>query len=218
MLSAQAQGDYTHYYSTYMGDHPDYQKYIPQQGGQQVPQGGNQPSQQGPQGGNHTHYYGQGRAYSQYYMPQSGSQHQDQRPSGTGFEKYMDRYVPSNDTHITHKYTSGISDQTATAESTGSTGPNGYNQFVDKYSSGPDALAAAKPAVMSSAGSSKQALSLAASPTQTGPETQPKSTPLVACIFAAFSVPAALAFVSKQRRSRLSKDLEDAGFQRLIEV
>merc|ERR1712185_66949 len=68
------------------------------------------------------------------------------------------------------------------------------------------------------ASASDTAVSLAASPAQPE-ENRWSSMQLVACIFAGFSLPAALAFVSTLRKtSRSSTDFEETGFQRLMEV
>merc|ERR1711998_520935 len=64
-----------------------------------------------------------------------------QNQSGTGFQTYLDRYLPPGDGRYTNSYTSKYSDQTASQESTGSTGPHGYSQYVDRYS----AMAGAHP-------------------------------------------------------------------------
>merc|ERR1711988_1282507 len=64
-----------------------------------------------------------------------------QNKSGTGFQRYLDRYLPPGDGQYTDSYTSKYSDQTASQESTGSTGPHGYDSYVDRYS----AMAGAHP-------------------------------------------------------------------------
>merc|ERR1719230_1004624 len=79
---------------------------------------------------------------------------------------------------------------------------------------------AAAEAAPSSAQAPESAVSLAASSTQSEAEaTHWSSVQLVACIFAGFSLPAALAFVSTLRKpSRSSIGFEETGFQRLIDV
>merc|ERR1719198_1979531 len=72
-------GNYSHYYAQYM------------QGGQG--QGG-----QGGQGGDYSHYYSQ-------YMQQGGTRVQAQNKSGTGFQRYLDRYLPPGDGKYTNSYT-----------------------------------------------------------------------------------------------------------------
>merc|ERR1712139_308054 len=64
-----------------------------------------------------------------------------QNKSGTGFQRYLDRYLPPGDGSYTNSFTSKYSDQTASQESTGSTGSHGYSQYVDRYS----AMAGAHP-------------------------------------------------------------------------
>merc|ERR1711988_1208984 len=64
-----------------------------------------------------------------------------QNKSGTGFQRYLDRYLPPGDGKYTNSFTSKYSDQTASQESTGSTGAHGYSQYVDRYS----AMAGAHP-------------------------------------------------------------------------
>jgi len=154
-------GDYSHYYSQYMqqgGSHGAGGQDGQSQGGNyshyysQYMQGGQGQGAQG-QGGDYSHYYskymqqggahgqGQSGGYSQYMQQHSGTQSHVQNKSGTGFQRYLDRYLPLGDGKYTDSFTSKYSDQTASQESTGSTGPHGYDSYVDRYS----AMAGAHP-------------------------------------------------------------------------
>merc|ERR1719460_2760679 len=67
---------------------------------------------------------------------EQGQAQANQQPAsnGTGFQRYLDRYLPPGDGKYTNSFTSKYSDQTASQESTGSTGPHGYDSYVDRYS------------------------------------------------------------------------------------
>merc|ERR1719453_2251489 len=113
-------GDYSHYYSQYMqgGNGAQSQNYS------QYMSGG-----QGGQGGDYSHYYSQymqqggshgagAQDYSQYMQQGGQGGHAEAHTNGTGFQRYLDRYLPPGDNRYTDSYTTGYSDQTASQEST----------------------------------------------------------------------------------------------------
>merc|ERR1712232_535258 len=141
-----------------------------------------------------------------------------------GYDQYVDRYSAMAGAHPSSGsdwQSQSSSQSSAYQQAVGSQISGGASNFMGGSDSEAPAAAAAAQAVPATAqapAAALSAVSLAASPTQ-AEATHWSSVQLVACIFAGFSLPAALAFVSTLRKtSRSSADFEEAGFQRLIDV